>query len=102
MKEKFIDHKFNAASLKIIEIANGILNEYRSMGYRLSLRQLYYQLVARDYIENSIKSYKRIGNLVSDARLAGLLDWNRLRTQPKRLTVVIKPMLMSMVNHPGN
>lgn len=78
MKEKFIDHKFNATSLKIIEIVNGILNEYRSMGYRLSLRQLYYQLVARDYIENSVKSYKRIGNLVRDARLAGLLDWNMI------------------------
>jgi len=32
-------------------------------------------LVARDYIENSIKSYKRIGDLVSNARDAGLLDW---------------------------
>lgn len=75
MKEKFVDHKFNKTSLALIETANGILNEYRNMGYRLSLRQLYYQLVARDYIENSVKSYKRIGNLISDARLAGLLDW---------------------------
>ena len=69
-KEQFIDHKFNRASLELIETANGILNEYRGMGYRLSLRQLYYQLVARDFIPNSVKSYKRIGNLVSDARLA--------------------------------
>ena len=87
MKEKFIDHKFNAASLKIIEIANGILNEYRSMGYRLSLRQLYYQLVARDYIENSVKSYKRIGNLVSDARLAGLLDWNMIEDRGRETVI---------------
>ncbi len=77
-KEKFIDHNFNRASLQLIATANGILNEYRAMGYRLSLRQLYYQLVARDYIENSVKTYKRIGNLVSDARLAGLLDWNMI------------------------
>lgn len=75
MKEQFIDHKFNTTSLALIKTANGILNEYRQMGYRLSLRQLYYQLVARDYIENSVKSYKRVGNLISDARLAGLLDW---------------------------
>lgn len=78
MKEKFIDHKFNAASLALIETANSILDEYDRQGYRLSLRQLYYQLVARDYIENTVKSYKRIGNLVSDARLAGLLDWNMI------------------------
>jgi len=86
-KEKFVDHKFNNASLKLLEVANDILNEYRGMGYRLSLRQLYYQLVARDYIENSVKSYKRIGNLVSDARLAGLLDWGMIEDR-NRETVI--------------
>ena len=28
MKEKFVDHKFNVASLKLIETANEILKEY--------------------------------------------------------------------------
>lgn len=78
MKEQFIEHRFKDESLKLIEIANDILNEYESMGYRLSLRQLYYQLVARDYIENSVRSYKRIGNLISDARMAGLVDWSMI------------------------
>lgn len=87
MKEKFIDHKFNTASLALIQTSNGILNEYRNMGYRLSLRQLYYQLVARDYIENSVKSYKRIGNLISDARLAGMLDWGMIEDR-NRETVI--------------
>lgn len=87
MKEKFIDHKFNAASLALVEAANDILNEYRAMGYRLSLRQLYYQLVARDYIENSQKSYKRIGNLISDARLAGMIDWDMIEDR-NRETVI--------------
>lgn len=77
-KEKFIKHSFNRASLELIETADKILNEYARQGYRLSLRQLYYQLVARDIVENTVKSYKRIGNLVSDARLAGLLDWNMI------------------------
>lgn len=87
MKEKFIDHKFNATSLKVIETANGILNEYRAMGYRLSLRQLYYQLVARDYIENSVKSYKRIGNLISNARLAGLIDWQMIEDRGRETVI---------------
>jgi hypothetical protein len=78
MKEKFVDHKFNAESLQLLVTANGILSEYRKQGYRLSLRQLYYQLVARDFIENTVRSYKRIGNMVSDARLAGLLDWDMI------------------------
>lgn len=86
-KEKFIDHKFNKASLALINTANGILIEYARQGYRLSLRQLYYQLVARDYIENTVKSYKRIGNLVSDARLAGLLDWNMIEDRGREVVI---------------
>lgn len=89
MKEKFVDHKFNAESLKVIEIANGILSEYRAQGYRLSLRQLYYQLVARDFIENTVKSYKRVGNLISDARLAGLIDWGMIEDRGRETTIPV-------------
>jgi len=78
MKEKFIDHKFNTASQALIGTVNIILREYSVQNYRLSLRQLYYQLVARGHIENSVKSYKRIGNLISDARMAGLVDWGMI------------------------
>jgi len=78
VEEKFIDHKFNAASMALIGTVNNILGEYAAQKYRLSLRQLYYQLVARGHIENSVKSYKRIGNLISDARLAGLVDWRMI------------------------
>ena len=85
MKEQFVCHKFNAASLKLIETANAILSEYQGQGYRLSLRQLYYQLVARDYIENSIRSYKRTGDLVSNARLAGLLDWEMIEDRGREV-----------------
>ena len=77
-KQQFETKNFQAKSLELIEIANGILNEYADLGFTLSLRQLYYQLVARGHIENSIKSYKRVGTVVSDARLAGLMDWDMI------------------------
>jgi hypothetical protein len=78
MKEKFNEHRFNKKSQKLIEVVNSILDEYRNLGYCLSLRQLYYQLVARDFIENSAQSYKCIGGLVSDARLSGMVDWEMI------------------------
>jgi hypothetical protein len=84
-REKFVDHAFNKASLALIVTCNDILEEYRNQGYRLSLRQLYYQLVARDYIENSVKSYKRTGDLVSNARLAGLLDWEMIEDRGREV-----------------
>jgi hypothetical protein len=86
-KEKFINKNFKPASMSLIYTANEILNEYRGMGYRLSLRQLYYQLVARDYIENSIRSYKRVGDIISDARLAGYIDWGMIEDR-NRETVI--------------
>lgn len=35
-------------------------------------------MVARDYIPNTQRSYKRLGNLVSNARRAGLIDWHMI------------------------
>lgn len=78
MKEPFVDHKFSAGNVAMIEKINGVLDNYEAQGYKLSLRQLYYQLVSKAWIENSVKSYKNIGNLVSDARLAGLIDWEMI------------------------
>lgn len=75
MKEQFIDKTFSTRMQEMVDTINSILAEYRAQGYRLSLRQLYYQLVARAIIENSLQSYKRIGDIVSNARLAGQIDW---------------------------
>lgn len=69
---------FGAAALRKIEICNDIIEEYAAQGFDLTLRQLYYQMVARDYIPNNLKEYKNLGVLVSDARLAGYIDWERI------------------------
>jgi len=87
MKEKFIEHRFNKHSQTIIEVVNSILDEYRNLGYCLSLRQLYYQLVSRGYIENSARSYQRIGSLVSDARLTGMVDWEMIEDRGRETVV---------------
>lgn len=78
MKEAFIERSFSDASIKTVLTVNDILAEYKRQGYKLSLRQLYYQLVARDYIPNNQRSYKNLGSLVSNARQAGLIDWDMI------------------------
>ena len=88
MKEAFIYKNFSQSNINKIALVNSILDDYYAQGYDLSLRQLYYQLVARGYIENSTQSYKKLGSLVNNARLAGEVDWNmivdRSRAQIKR------------------
>jgi hypothetical protein len=78
MKIAYIEKTFNPKSLALIDTANAIITEYNTQGYDLTLRQLYYQMVARGIIPNQQKEYKRLGNILNDARLAGLVDWNAI------------------------
>jgi hypothetical protein len=78
MKEAFITKRFGADARNTIEHANAILEEYRSQGLVLTLRQLYYQFVSRNLIENKQQAYKRLGDIMADARLAGLVDWDMI------------------------
>jgi len=78
MKRRYIDKNFQNSSMAIIEQANEIIEEYSADGYDLTLRQLYYQFVARGQIANSQREYKRLGSVINDARLAGLVDWNSI------------------------
>ena len=85
MTEAFIEKKFAHSSLAIIEQANAIIADYAAQGFRLTLRQLYYQFVARDLIANTQRSYKRLGNIISEARLAGLVDWDAIEDRTRNL-----------------
>lgn len=76
---------FHGSSLSLISKIDGVTEEYKEKGYSLTLRQCYYQLVARGIIENTAKSYKRIQNLMSEARLAGLIDWNAITDRTRNL-----------------
>jgi len=65
-------------SLAIVYQAEEIIREYQKQGYTLTLRQIYYQFVARWWLENSDRSYKNLGNLINKARLAGLISWKAI------------------------
>lgn len=75
--------RFNDKSLVTISQADSIINEYEGKGYTLTLRQLYYQFVARGLIENTERSYKNLGSLVTDARMAGLLPWDGIEDRAR-------------------
>lgn len=62
----------------MISLVNRVLDKYDEKGLKLSLRQLYYQLVSMDFIPNNVRSYKNLGSLVSNARQAGLVDWDMI------------------------
>lgn len=76
MKIAYRFTNFRNDSLQMIAQANVIAETYQRQGYSLTLRQIYYQFVSRDLLPNNQKSYKRLGSVLNDARLGGLLDWS--------------------------
>lgn len=105
-KIAYIWKRFNAEDSQLIADAEAICNEYARQGYDLTLRGLYYRLVARDLIPhtrlylkdergkwykhpqgttNAEPNYKWIGRVLNDARMAGLIDWDHLVDSTRNL-----------------
>lgn len=85
MKVCYIKKRFSGHSAKVIDIANAILEDYSHQGYDLTLRQLYYQFVSKGLIANADSEYKKLGSIINDARLAGLIDWDHITDRTRNL-----------------
>lgn len=86
-KIRYVVHKFGSSATEVINQANSIIGEYRSKGFRLTLRQTFYQFVARGLIPNTLRSYKRLGGIINDARLAGLIDWSAIEDRTRETVI---------------
>jgi hypothetical protein len=76
---------FRDEALAAIRRAVEILESYAQRGYDLTLRQLYYQFVARGWIPNKDSEYKRLGEIISAGRMAGLIDWAHIVDRTRNL-----------------
>ncbi len=81
----YVEHRFSRSRMELVDQANAIIGEYVVEGFRLTLRQLYYQFVARDLLPNAQRSYKRLGQIVAEARNAGLIDWDTIEDRTREL-----------------
>lgn len=88
-REAFVNRKFWRKNvLEVVNHANVIIAEYQAEGFTLTLRQLYYQFVARDLLANKQTEYKRLGSIVNDARLAGLIDWDAIEDRTRNVRTI--------------
>jgi len=108
MKEKFKDINFSKPNKKKLKKIDKVITEYEDEGYKLTLRQLYYQLVAKRIIPNNPSEYNKLGTLLRDARMAGIVDWDSIEDRirkpiiPSR-SVDVGEMLRSIsINYSSN
>jgi hypothetical protein len=83
--EAFIDYQPRAATRRIIGQANAIISQYLDQGLKLTLRQLFYQFVARALLENVFRNYKRLGWIVASARDGGLIKWDAMEDRTREV-----------------
>lgn len=103
----YVPKAFRPDTLAMIQIANKIIVDYQRQGFKLTLRQLYYQFVAKDLFpdgrkwsrisgtnkwrrdsdgtKNAEPNYKWLGEIINDGRLAGLIDWLAIEDRTRNL-----------------
>jgi len=87
--ECFRHRRFREASLCLITLLSLIASDYAAVGMKLTVRQLFYLCVVRVLIENTEREYQKIIRLLTDAREAGLFDWDAIEDRGRE--VVMRP-----------
>ncbi len=78
MKRCYTPKTFYRKTADLLAECDAICTTYFEKGYRLTLRQLFYQLLVRGRIKNTVREYKNLGVVVTDGRYAGVLDWEHI------------------------
>jgi hypothetical protein len=84
-KRKYEDWRPGERIQALVADCAAIANNYAGQGYDLSVRQLYYRLVAAGKVPNTQQSYKVVVNTIDRARMAGLMDWYHIVDRTRHL-----------------
>lgn len=109
MKFAYLNKELGPESRVIIQIANRVIARFQAQGYRMTLRQLYYQFIAQDLFppswadagynaknglppdtKNTEKNYKRLGDIISQARLSGFVDWEAIEDRNRQPSIPLE------------
>ena len=87
-------------SQRLVSLVEEIIEIYEAQDLTLTLRQLYYQLVTRNTIPNTERSYKNLGTLLTKARNAGMVSWTAIEDRAREHHgVYVKEELRSVVSN---
>lgn len=84
MRTKFREIRLSKKNKVKLEIINSIIQEYADDDYKMTLRQLYYQLVSRDIIPNLQAEYGKISKLLVEGRMGGIVNWEAIEDRLRK------------------
>lgn len=99
----YVKKRFTDRTEEMIFRGNEIVEKYAAQGFKLTVRQIYYQFVAHDLFpddrrwtwtgqkwvrdsngtKNAEPNYKWLGVFLNNARLAGLIDWEAIEDRTR-------------------
>ncbi|MDH3779363.1 MAG: hypothetical protein OES15_00760 [Nitrosopumilus sp.] len=91
-----LSKNFRKDTLLLLEKIVVMVDDYEKKGYRMTLRQLFYQLVSHDMLPNDQKKYKKLSTIIKDARMAGLIDWDVIED---RIRIPTMPSEFENISH---
>ncbi len=74
--------EMNAKSRAFVMQVRELLDEMESY-WPLTLRQIYYQLVSAQIIDNNIHEYQKLSRLLTKARLEGVVPWEAMEDRSR-------------------
>lgn len=103
-KIAYVENRFQKTTLKVIENANKIIDDWQAKGFKLTVRQIYYRFIALDWFpatwiddeynkkkglppgtKNTLRNYKRLIDILVIGRLGGLIDWTAIEDRTRSL-----------------
>jgi len=94
-KIAYKNYQPQSANARILGCSNSIIEEFQADSFDVTLRQLYYQMIARDLFpdewkddegnKNNPKSYSKFKAIIGNGRLGGLVDWDSIVDRTRKL-----------------
>lgn len=84
MRIEFRNIRLSRVNKMRLEQINQVIKRYQAQGYRLTLRQLYYQLVSADIIPNQLAEYNKLSTLLKEGRMGGIVDWDAIEDRLRK------------------
>jgi hypothetical protein len=78
MTKKTINRRFMRHNLQLISAINQIIADRKKLKERITIRKINDDLFAKGLLSNTLRDYKNLVQLVSNARSAGLIAWDAI------------------------